>query len=276
MKVSIVIPLYNKGNYIEKTLRSVIAQTYQNWEAIVIDDGSTDNSAEVAKTVVDSRIRIYQQENHGVSYTRNKGIHMAKGDFIALLDADDEWFPDYLETMMGLAAKYPDYSVFCVAQKDRPIKTLPDGVSFITDYCTYPYIFWTGALMIKKSVYEDIGDFRNGVQLGEDNDMWLRISCKYDTIYLNEAHVNHPYITENNLGRTLNSKKTFPFWQWYQYNYPDKKKLYRYVTGELVLFGNLFANQGDYDSAWSHLSKTRGLTAIRGRLRLLYRILFRK
>lgn len=274
--ISIIIPVYNKSNYIENTLQSVIKQTYKDWEAIVIDDGSTDNSAEKIRTLTDPRIHFYQQDNHGVSYTRNRGIHLAKGEFIALLDADDEWFPDYLETMIGLSAKYPNYSVFCVAQKDRPIHTLPDGISIITDYCTYPYIFWTGSLFIKKEVYNEIGDFMINVQLGEDNDMWLRISCKYHTVYLNEAHVSHPYFTENNLGHTFDSQRTIPLWIWYKYNYPDKRKLFRYVTNELVHFGNLFANQGDYYYAWKLLSKTRGITTIKPRLKLLYRIIFKK
>ena len=274
--ISIIIPVYNKSNYIANTLQSVIDQTYKDWEAIVIDDGSTDNSAKIIRTITDSRIHFYQQDNHGVSYTRNRGIHLAKGDYIALLDADDEWFPDYLETMMELVTKYPDYAVFCVAQKDRPIHTLPDGVTIVTEYCTYPYIFWTGSMLIKKEVYNNIGDFMNNIQLGEDNDMWLRISCKYHTVYLNEAHVSHPYFTENNLGHTFNKNKTFPFWIWYKYDYPNKKKLFRYVTDELVHFGNLFAKQGDYDYAWKLLYKSRGYTAISPRLKLLYRIIFKK
>ena len=274
--ISIIIPVYNKSHYIARTLQSVINQTYKDWEAIVIDDGSTDNSAEIINSITDPRIQFYQQDNYGVSFTRNRGLHMAKGEFIALLDADDEWFPDYLETMMDLTAKHPNYSVFCVAQKDRPIHTLPDGISIITDYCKYPYIFWTGSLLIKKEVYNVIGDFKTNVQLGEDSDMWLRISCKYHTVYLNEAHVSHPYLTENNLSRTFDTQKTIPLWIWYKYDYPNKEKLFRYVTNELVHLGNLFANQGNYDYAWKCLYKTRGITAIKPRLKLLHRIIFKK
>lgn len=274
--ISVIIPVYNKSHYVIRTLLSVLTQTYQDWEAIVIDDGSTDNSVEMVNTIKDPRILFYQQKNHGVSYTRNKGIQMAKGEYIALLDADDEWFPDYLETMMELATKYPDYAVFCTAQKDRPINTLPNGISVITDFCSYPYIFWTGCMVIKKEVFDAVGGFMTGIQLGEDTDMWLRISCKYHTIYLNEAHVYHPYITENNLGKIFIAKKTFPFWIWYKYDYPNKKSLFRYVTEELIHFGNQRANHGDYLSAWTYLSKTRGFTSIRPRLKLLYRIFFRK
>lgn len=84
--ISVIIPVYNKCHFVAKTLESVLAQTYQDWEAIVIDDGSTDNSVEAIKTIHDPRIQLYQQDNLGVSYTRNKGIELAKGDFIALPD----------------------------------------------------------------------------------------------------------------------------------------------------------------------------------------------
>ena len=274
--ISVIIPVYNKCHFVAKTLESVLAQTYQDWEAIIIDDGSTDNSVEAIKTIHDPRIQLYQQDNHGVSYTRNKGIEIAKGDFIALLDADDIWFPDYLETMVTLVEKYPHHSVFCVAQKDRPINTLPSGISIIEDYCSYPYIFWTGGLLIKKEVYLSVGGFPVGIQLGEDLDMWLRVSCKYDTVYLNEAHVDHPYVTENNLARTINPKTTYPFWQWYSYPYPNKSKLQRYTTNIITSFANHFADEKQYSYARKYLFKTRGFSAICPRLRLLFKIIFHK
>ena len=274
--VSIIIPVYNKCHYVVKTLQSVLAQTYQNWEAIVIDDGSTDNSVAEIKTIKDPRIQLYLQDNHGVSYTRNKGIKMAKGEFIALLDADDTWFSDYLEVMMLLVEKFPKYSVFCVAQKNRPINSLPSGISFIDDYCSYPYIFWTGGMLIRKSVFSSVGDFRVGIQLGEDVDMWLRICCKYHTVYLNEPHVEHPYVTENNLARTYNPQKIYPFWEWYNYPYPNKSKLKKYTTNTLVLFANHFVDDKQFSYALKFLFKTRGFNAIRPRLRLLLRIILRK
>lgn len=112
MKVSVIIPVYNKEHYVFETLQSLLEQTFSDWEAIVIDDGSKDNSADIVKCIKDPRIQFFQQSNHGVSYTRNKGIEMARGEFIAFLDADDTWFPDYLETVVRLSLQYPSYPVF--------------------------------------------------------------------------------------------------------------------------------------------------------------------
>ncbi len=275
MKVSVIIPVYNKEHYVFETLQSLLEQTFSDWEAIVIDDGSKDNSADIVKSIKDPRIQFLQQSNHGVSYTRNKGIEMARGEFVAFLDADDTWFPDYLETVVRMSLQYPSYPVFCVAQKDRPIHTLPQGISIIKDFCSYPYIFWTGALLIKRNVFKEVGGFRVGVQLGEDTDMWLRISCKYHTVYLNEEHVYHPYITENNLAQIYDISKTFPFWEWYDYPYPDKKKLKEFTTYELTNFSNALVNKKQFKDALVYLLNVKGLTAIRKRMALLCRILLR-
>ena len=124
MKISIVIPLYNKEHYIEDTIKSVLAQTYSNWEAIIIDDGSTDASAKIVQSIPDSRIRLYQQANQGVSKARNHGIELATGDYIAFLDADDQWKPNYLETMNLLAEQYSNNFFFCSAHDGHYIHSL--------------------------------------------------------------------------------------------------------------------------------------------------------
>lgn len=95
--VSIIIPCYNASSYIKETVGSVLAQTFQNFEIIVIGDGSTDQSSEIIKTIKDNRILLLEQENQGVSSSRNKGIDMAKGEFIVFLDSDDLVHPSFLE-----------------------------------------------------------------------------------------------------------------------------------------------------------------------------------
>lgn len=99
---SIIIPLYNKADYIAETLKSVLNQTYCDYEVIVVNDSSTDNSLEVASSFQDERIHIYTKENEGVSAARNYGIMHAKYDYIAFLDADDIWESDYLECQKKL------------------------------------------------------------------------------------------------------------------------------------------------------------------------------
>ena len=103
MKFSVVIPLYNKEHYIEKTIQSVLDQTCTDYEVIVVDDGSKDNSLALARKFESDRVRVIPQEDQGVSVTRNTGILNANGEFICFLDADDEWRPDYLDTINGLS-----------------------------------------------------------------------------------------------------------------------------------------------------------------------------
>lgn len=113
MLISVVIPLYNKAHTICNTLNTVIYQTYQDFEVIIVNDGSTDDSvAVVEKNFNDSRIRIVNQDNAGVSAARNKGVDESKGEWIAFLDGDDEWHPYYLATMADLINKYPKAGLF--------------------------------------------------------------------------------------------------------------------------------------------------------------------
>ena len=95
--VSIIIPCYNASSYIKETVGSVLAQTFQNFEIIVINDGSTDSSSSIVKTIKDDRIHLVEQENQGVSSSRNNGLYLAKGEFISFLDADDLMHPSFLE-----------------------------------------------------------------------------------------------------------------------------------------------------------------------------------
>ena len=109
--VSIVMPAYNAEKYIEQAIRSVINQTYKDWELIVIDDGSIDNTASILfeLAALDSRIHALKNEkNCGASYTRNRAISLARGEWIAFLDSDDLWKPEKLDRQIKLCDKYPD------------------------------------------------------------------------------------------------------------------------------------------------------------------------
>ncbi len=173
--ISVVIPLYNKEGQIAHTLQSVFAQTFQNFEIVIVDDGSTDNSVEEVEKFDDSRIRLIHQTNAGVSAARNRGIEEARGELIAFLDADDEWKPEYLATQSGLYQKYPECSVYACNYEFRDskgnvtptiIRKLPfegeDGILsnyFEVASCSHPPL-WTSAVVIKKSrLYKLLGAF---------------------------------------------------------------------------------------------------------------------
>ena len=109
---SIVIPLYNKANFILATLKSVSDQTFENYEIIVINDGSTDESLSKIEALKLPKLSIHTQENKGLSAARNRGVTLARGQYVALLDADDIWKPTYLKSMFKLIENYPNHQIF--------------------------------------------------------------------------------------------------------------------------------------------------------------------
>lgn len=196
--ISIVIPLFNKEKQIAHTLRTVLAQTFQDFEIVIVNDGSTDNSvAEVGK-FHDPRIRLIHQANAGVAAARNKGIEESQYDLIAFLDADDEWKPTYLETQYALFKKYPECSVFACNYEFKDtngnvsktiIKRLPfegtDGILinyFEVASHSHPPL-WTSAIMVKKDAIHIIGGFPIGIKSGEDLLTWAQLASKYSIAY---------------------------------------------------------------------------------------------
>ncbi|MEM4724269.1 MAG: glycosyltransferase family A protein, partial [Candidatus Hadarchaeum sp.] len=105
--VSVIIPCYNHGHYLPCAVNSVMAQTFADWEAIIVDDGSTDNTREVAAQFTDSRVRYIYQDNRGLAAARNTGIRAAQGEYLAFLDADDEWEPTFLEACVAALSQQP-------------------------------------------------------------------------------------------------------------------------------------------------------------------------
>ena len=198
-KFSVVIPLYNKGAYIDLTLRSVEAQTIHDFEIIVIDDGSIDNGAEIVNSFGDPRVRLIQQENAGVSAARNRGISEAKSNYIAFLDADDEWAPDFLETMFSLIRKYPLAGAFAAAfkvidSKNIHKKSCQYSASSSKDCLIRNYfraaalnldkpLFCSSSICVPKHIFSLVGGFPINRFMGEDLDMWFRIALKYPIAY---------------------------------------------------------------------------------------------
>lgn len=196
--ISVVIPLYNKEKQIINTLQSVFRQTYQDFEIVVINDGSTDNSVAEVERIQDPRIRLINQQNAGVSVARNRGIQESKGEYIALLDGDDEWMPDYLKTQIELAQKYPECDVYAVNYcfRDMIGQTIPtkinqlpfigaDGILanyFEVASCSHPPIC-SISIMVRKGVFESVGGFPIGIKSGEDLLTWARLACKYKIAY---------------------------------------------------------------------------------------------
>ncbi|HMA53239.1 MAG TPA: glycosyltransferase family A protein, partial [Acidobacteriota bacterium] len=139
-RVTVVIPLYNKAPYIAAAVRSVLAQTFTDFEVIVVDDGSLDDGAEVVDRFDDPRLRLVRQENQGESAARNKGVTLAASELLAFLDADDEWTPSHLEVLLRLADRFPGAGLLATAYKI----VSPDGRSCLAGYHGVPAAPWEG------------------------------------------------------------------------------------------------------------------------------------
>ena len=192
-KVSVVIPLYNKEKSIASTLQTVLNQTFTDYEIVIVNDGSTDNSVAEVEKIHDARIRLIHQQNAGVSAARNRGIEEAKSELIAFLDADDEWKFEYLATQYHLSQKYPECSVFACNYEFHDaegnvtptiIHKLPfvGETGIMTNYfevasCSHPPL-WTSAVVVRKMALQSIGGFPVDVKSGEDLLTWARLSAK--------------------------------------------------------------------------------------------------
>lgn len=288
IKFSVIIPLYNKENYIIKTIQSVINQTYQYFEIIVVNDGSTDNSLERVKSISDERLKIYSVKNGGVSRARNYGISVASNEFITFLDADDIWDDRFLETIISLKNRYPEAKIFTTGysiEEKRNIDNIISGTygdSFIIeDYCGIHLnscaIFCTDTVCISKDVLLRMGGFAVGIKRGEDLDLWLRISCEYDIAYSATTRATYQRNTENNAMSSYNSyKESFPYWEWYGYSYEPQKSLIRYTTNMIYVLAKSAYRNKKYDDVLFLLKQCKGNYKLLKRMVLKYYCLFFK
>ena len=197
MRFSVILPLYNKAPYVEKTIRSVLCQTYSDFELIVVDDGSSDSSFEVAHNVLgeDLRGKLIHQENAGVSVARNQGVGLSKGDYICFIDGDDWWDSKFLERMSWLIQEYPEAGIYGTnyyyVKNGRQRVCVRTADTGYIDYCK---VYAEGKAMpltsisvaLKHQVFDEIGGFKPSLKLGEDFDLWIRIALRYRVAFLNE------------------------------------------------------------------------------------------
>ena len=205
MRFSVIIPLYNKAPYVRKAVESVVGQTFGDWELIVVDDCSTDGSADIAAQITDPRIRIIRLEkNGGVGAARNTGVRESMGKWICFLDADDWWEPTFLEEMAGLIERYPDAGIYGTGYyivKNGKKRVAPIGVDegFTEGEINYCQVYAKTLCMpltsisvcIPRSVFDEAGGFPVDVKLGEDFLLWLRIALKHKTVLLNKPLSNY-------------------------------------------------------------------------------------
>ncbi len=202
---SVIIPLYNKEREVEATIRSVVAQTYQPLEIVVVDDGSTDGSAKVVESIGSPLVRLIRQANAGECAARNRAMSEARGDYFALIDADDEWKPEFLEEVAGMIEEFPDCGIYSTAfDIVSPTGTVRGNCptergivenfwrESMTRYVTIP-----SATVLPRRVVEQLGGFPEGMKMGGDQWMWLKVASHHKVCFSPHPLCNYSMVASN-------------------------------------------------------------------------------
>lgn len=223
-EVSIVIPLFNKEKYIHNAILSIQKQDFQNWECIIINDGSTDKSALEVNKVKDQRIRLYTQENRGPGYARNRGVELCSSRIVTFLDADDIWYESYLSRQVEIFSKHKNITASTFGHIRSNIRTIdkivgktetgvfapeinksPEDIKRLTDF------MHSGSTAILKSDFLKLGGFyeKNHCTYGEDSYLWLQVLLFHYT-YRNPEPLMEYNIEGSELG--ISRKTMYPCW----------------------------------------------------------------
>jgi len=242
-KVSVIIPVYNASRFIGETIKSVLSQTYKDFEIIVVDDGSTDNSADIVKSFGDKKIILIKQKNRGVSAARNTGIKASTGKFIALLDHDDLWLPEKLEKQIPLLEKNPDvalvYSDVCyIDARGNPVSWMLKQFEphrgyvlkelFITDFI--PCL----TAVFRKDVIEKIGFFNERYRYAEEYELFLRMARFFQFDFVDEVLACYR-VHQNNLSRNIIQSylENIEILEHFYHSVPEVKK-FEYVARKRI------------------------------------------
>ena len=259
---SIIVPLYNKESFVRDALNSILKQTYSDYEVIIVNDASTDDSATIAKTFLSEKIRIIQHDkNKGLAAARNTGIQNATSNFITYLDADDVWKPTFLEHIFTLTQEFSEAQIFATNYEEiwgTTLKTPFNGSENLApnfkgyiDFFTLNLkqgIYCHGSVCFHKSVFEKIGLYNEEIQFSEDLDFNIRANYHFKLAYSNSPQMIYFMQTSNQITNSSIKNKTIPNFDEYEVwakNLPNLKKYLdfeRYVLGKRLKKG--------YDSRW--------------------------
>ncbi|MEJ2647390.1 MAG: glycosyltransferase family A protein [Sedimentisphaerales bacterium] len=268
-QISVIIPLYNKEKYIKRALDSVFAQTYQDFEVIVIDDGSTDEGAQIVRSYNDKRLRLIEQANAGPGAARNRGINESRAEYIAFLDADDEWLPDFLVTYQKALVNHPDCDLVMgphfegEEHKDKSIIwsdlgfkegawRLPHNISY-KELHTYLTVFHTCTILVKSEVVKKYGGFysKNNCTHGEDRFLQVQLLLNHKIYRIMKPLMW--YHSETN-GVSAIPKQLVPLLSdpmQIRANCPDayRNLLEQYLANTALNYAHKCSNSNDYQTA---------------------------
>ena len=211
---SVIIPLYNKEDLIEQTISSLLKQSFTDFEVIIVNDGSIDNSLNKIKPLFDSRFKIINQDNKGVSYSRNLGVNNANGKYIALLDADDIWLKNHLTDLKNLIETFPNAGLYCNNYQIYYTKDIVRPANFKFDFkkdCLIVDDFfkasvtncvaWTSTVGFAKEKFDAVGGFNSAFDGAEDLDLWIKMALKYDVAFNPTITMSYKLYVDNSLSK---------------------------------------------------------------------------
>ena len=258
---SVIIPVYNKEKYVQAAVKSVLNQTFTDFELIIVNDCSTDNSRKEVSKIISEQIKIIEHhENKGLSASRNTGIKNATGNFIAFLDADDEWKPDFLATIKSLISTFPEAQLFATNYEEL----YADGIKVIhnqklsklgNDFLVDDFfelnlgkpIYFPGSLCVKKTVFDEIGYFDEKITYSEDVDFNIRTNLKFKLAYSTKALVTYTMFSENQITNSSVKNKIFPDLNQYEIYTENKFSLKKYLDFNRYIFARKFKAQNDLE-----------------------------
>jgi glycosyltransferase involved in cell wall biosynthesis len=219
---SIIISVYNKEKYIKSTINSVLNQSYKDFEIIIINDGSTDDSVKIIESLEDKRIKLITTINQGASIARNTGIKKASSKFIALLDGDDTWEKSYLQAMYDAISIFPEIKIFTTGISQKyDNKIIPVKYSFkqLDLYGKHNYfeaskkytLITSSSVVFNKSIIEQTGYFDPLIISGQDTDLWIRFGLYFDILFINRQLAYYNYYPSSLSNTTFDLSKKLKF-----------------------------------------------------------------
>jgi glycosyltransferase involved in cell wall biosynthesis len=217
--LSVIIPLFNKDNFITRAVQSVLAQEYQDFELIIVNDGSTDNSLSVVSSINDTRINIINKTNGGVSSARNAGVDASNNDWICFLDADDYWYPNHLKEICYLLNKYPEGKIYTTLTQEKSTKgfrTIPNAFpdnfeGYVENYFSFAKtatVFNSSSVCVNKKAILEIYKFDTNLTHGEDLDVWFKLLFRYRGVIKSTPTVVYDLISENRAMQSFSNLNT--------------------------------------------------------------------
>ena len=256
---TVIIPLYNKEMYIENAIKSILNQTFTDFELLIINDCSKDNSVYIASEFLSDKVQlIHHEKNSGLAATRNTGIKKATSNYVTFLDADDVWKPNFLESVFQLIQNFPEARIFATNYEEiwkETLKTPLNGSELLeknyTGYIDFfklnlkQGIYCHGSVCFHKEVFEKIGFYNEKINFSEDLDFNIRANYQFKLAYNKTPQMIYFMQTENQITQSSLKNKTIPDFDLYEDWTKNNSDLKKYLDFERYVLGKRLKKNGD-------------------------------